>query len=510
MSEFTEFPIKRKRASEVGDALRAAIDAPRKERYNVLDYGAIGDGTTDSTTAINEAIQAAHEAGGGEVFFPPGDYLISRSAASAVDPYWSEYTAEGGAGSLPALLLLQGVDLIGSGASNTKITLSTSDPAAHVKCFEATDFRVSGIHFFGNRVNMDFISGEVECLDFKKGCARFTVSHCKFEAIQNEAIDLDVRAEDVARLEEDGVHNIIHDCVFEFVGGTGIHNALWTVVERCVFRNVGMARLAGSIAGLPGTSGQGAIDGSGIALRVRDCYAEDCARLLHIYSNPVGAGSRQVSKTVVENCYVVNSAAGDVEGTSSSFALIRDSVFAGPAPSVANSFMDGVELIADGSITDLPNLPVNGGMVNCVIVGRGITIGSQAAGMIVSGCLIDCSSRTTSVSVISLIGNGLNDVVIHSCRLIQNATATAPILGTNTDVEQRRNRITNNRISGSCNHYIRVGSDSVVSGNICSGGGMNGITVKNNRNIITGNVMDRPVVEISGATDNVIADNIVT
>jgi hypothetical protein len=43
--------------------------------FNVRDYGAVGDGTTKDTTAIQNTINAAHTAGGGTVLFPPGTYL---------------------------------------------------------------------------------------------------------------------------------------------------------------------------------------------------------------------------------------------------------------------------------------------------------------------------------------------------------------------------------------------------------------------------------------------------
>ncbi len=43
--------------------------------YNVRDYGAVGNGTTLDSPAVNAAIDACHTAGGGTVHFPPGIYL---------------------------------------------------------------------------------------------------------------------------------------------------------------------------------------------------------------------------------------------------------------------------------------------------------------------------------------------------------------------------------------------------------------------------------------------------
>ena len=43
--------------------------------FNVRDYGAMGDGTTLDTAAIQKAIDACSAAGGGVVDFPPGIYL---------------------------------------------------------------------------------------------------------------------------------------------------------------------------------------------------------------------------------------------------------------------------------------------------------------------------------------------------------------------------------------------------------------------------------------------------
>ncbi len=44
-------------------------------RYNICDYGAVGDGETLNTEAINAAIRACYEGGGGTVVAPPGEYV---------------------------------------------------------------------------------------------------------------------------------------------------------------------------------------------------------------------------------------------------------------------------------------------------------------------------------------------------------------------------------------------------------------------------------------------------
>lgn len=45
--------------------------------FNVKNYGAIGDNSTNDQAAIQSAITAAGAAGGGEVYFPPGTYAVT-------------------------------------------------------------------------------------------------------------------------------------------------------------------------------------------------------------------------------------------------------------------------------------------------------------------------------------------------------------------------------------------------------------------------------------------------
>lgn len=46
--------------------------------YNVLDFGAKGDGITDDTQAIQSAIEASREGNGSNVYLPAGDYRVTE------------------------------------------------------------------------------------------------------------------------------------------------------------------------------------------------------------------------------------------------------------------------------------------------------------------------------------------------------------------------------------------------------------------------------------------------
>jgi polygalacturonase len=60
-------------SSQRQSATKATV--PGDTFYNVKFYGARADGTAIESIAINKAIEAASNAGGGTVYFPPGNYL---------------------------------------------------------------------------------------------------------------------------------------------------------------------------------------------------------------------------------------------------------------------------------------------------------------------------------------------------------------------------------------------------------------------------------------------------
>lgn len=80
--------------------------------WNVRVYGARGDGVTDDTTALQNAVNAAYTAGGGTVFMPPGTYIVSPVLRSGG-------TTEVAAG----IFLRSNVTLMGAGVAATTIKL---------------------------------------------------------------------------------------------------------------------------------------------------------------------------------------------------------------------------------------------------------------------------------------------------------------------------------------------------------------------------------------------------
>lgn len=51
--------------------------------FNVRDFGAVGDGATNDTAAIQAAVDAAHAAGGGQVYIPAGTYIVTGHSSAS-------------------------------------------------------------------------------------------------------------------------------------------------------------------------------------------------------------------------------------------------------------------------------------------------------------------------------------------------------------------------------------------------------------------------------------------
>jgi hypothetical protein len=108
---------------------------------NVLDYGADKTGVTDSTAAIQAAINAANSAGGGCVYFPSGVYTI---------------------GTTTYLTLQSNVSLMGDGPSS-QLKLADNTPIspslAALVAINETNILIENLYFDGNRANQALLVG---------------------------------------------------------------------------------------------------------------------------------------------------------------------------------------------------------------------------------------------------------------------------------------------------------------------------------------------------------------
>jgi hypothetical protein len=60
-------------------AVDRTVAAKLQESVSVKDFGAVGDGVTDDTVAIQAALNDASNSGGGTVLFPPGTYIVNNT-----------------------------------------------------------------------------------------------------------------------------------------------------------------------------------------------------------------------------------------------------------------------------------------------------------------------------------------------------------------------------------------------------------------------------------------------
>jgi parallel beta-helix repeat protein len=117
--------------------------------FNVKDFGAVGDGVTDDTAAMQAAIDAASAAGGGTVFVPTGTFIVSAG----------EEPSDG------CLMLKSNVYMEGAGAGKTTVKVADGSDTKITGVIrsaygeETHDFGLSNLTIDGNR---DHTTGKID------------------------------------------------------------------------------------------------------------------------------------------------------------------------------------------------------------------------------------------------------------------------------------------------------------------------------------------------------------
>ena len=130
------------------DNLIAWASANDEKFYNVVDFGAKGDGSTDDTLALRRAFEATNP-GGGIVFFPPGTYVIGGGGNKKYVEFYSNTRIIG----IPGKSVLIYADALadsGTSWSKPKSLLRNKTLSSEEKYTSTHDVIIEGLVFDGN------------------------------------------------------------------------------------------------------------------------------------------------------------------------------------------------------------------------------------------------------------------------------------------------------------------------------------------------------------------------
>lgn len=144
---------------------------PTQGTLNVRDFGAMGDGVTDDTQAINTALKAAHDQQA-SLYFPSGTYLCNT-----VDPYNNILTFDGGGTQSLTIYGQDSTSIIETTANETSVLFYLA--AAHQPC---SGLIIRNLNFqdahsaIGTPCNGMFITGTAT-----QNFSNLQISNCYFQ-----------------------------------------------------------------------------------------------------------------------------------------------------------------------------------------------------------------------------------------------------------------------------------------------------------------------------------------
>lgn len=171
---------------------------PTGHTFNVGQLGAVGDGVTDDTVAIQAAIDAAVKARGGHIYFPSGQYRVTRSLVfSSADRF--DITGDGMTSILlhendePLLLWKEDVPLRSSSITDLSFQSVKNDKSPDVPVIACLG-GIGGssfihLHFAGAGAKLG--SGIVA----EKGMSEVTLDNCMMSGIGGTGIKVAKGAE---------------------------------------------------------------------------------------------------------------------------------------------------------------------------------------------------------------------------------------------------------------------------------------------------------------------------
>ena len=394
-------------------AVATTVQAKLRETVSVKDFGAVGDGVTDDTAAINAAIVAVGSAGGGSVYAPPGTYMVS----SLTDAIKINY---------------DNVRLYGAGIGVTTFKNLSSSKATIIHAYKGTypggltpikNVTIDNLTVDGNQANIvhfptDTYQNGIN-FDYGENCV---VHHCEAKNVVFQGIVMQGSGDGLTR------NNKVYACDVSACGeyGIGIEGGTWKTIvsNNTVHDLITVPEIAGGAIGIyvghVGQTGQSNIvignivsntpshgiqvgDGSVYALiasntitnagttagsAVKVAFDATSPNHVQISGNKISQGSNKDSAAIV----VLNSS------TSVGYSVVTGNT-------IANSAGGGIQINAGTGAT------VSGNTI--VSIGTG-------AGAITSGIRLSGSCVNTEVS-----GNTINTTAGVGIEVLAGCTGTA-------------------------------------------------------------------------------------
>lgn len=411
---------------------------------NVIDYGVVGDGSTDDTTTLQAAITAG---AGGAVYLPEGTYLISDD-----------------------VVVSSNTTLIGEG--NTIIKCATADKS-FLSAANATNIVISNIQFQQTTTGtVAYVAGVA--LDT---CTRVTVENCNFVGMQWAGVWL-----------KDSSYCTVNNNRFTAFTGTVQDSA-----DICVYRNSSYNVISNNYC----------FGGNYHGILVQDPYATSLPLKNVVSGNRVGQhkaygigvyqpNSVNTYTQVVDN--FIENILGSVLGNSSGAGIYV--VGAGGVVVSGNTIRNCCQQTNNRTLTP-GAIGINGinvGIAPVVIDGNniadtnyydGINVSSSTAGAVVTNNQITINNGNTTG--IAIYVNGSNNTIVDGNSITQNNFVGGDCVSVYANDTSIRNiTITNNNIVGGNYSQIKISRNSspytttgvVISNNILTGASSSSIPIR--------------------------------
>ena len=209
---------------------------PQLEPYtinNAISYGATGNGSTDDTTAVQKALDAANAAGGGTIYFPAGTYVVGN-----LNLYSNTVLYGDG----PASVLKQ------KSGSPYCISINSDSDGTADPIDNIANVRLTGLQLLGTVVDDDF--SEFYHLLNLNACSHVMVDNCYLTGWRGDGIY--IGSGNVAATERHNLDITIRDCVFDGVtkdnrNPISVIDCQHLTVENCYFTRCGKSTMPGGI-----------------------------------------------------------------------------------------------------------------------------------------------------------------------------------------------------------------------------------------------------------------------